>query len=162
MISQGKIFKFWDHINTDEIIPARYLNTSDPVKLAEHVMEDADKDFPKKMNKGDIIVAGIDFGCGSSREHAPISIKAAGISCVIAKSFARIFFRNSINIGLPIIESPEAAEDIKEGDEVKIDFVKGEIENLTQKKTYTIKPFPEFMQKIIAKNGLMNYVVSEL
>lgn len=162
MTINGKAHKFRDHVNTDEIIPARYLNTSDPAELAKHVMEDADKDFPKKMAKGDIIIAGIDFGCGSSREHAPIAIKASGVSCVIAKSFARIFFRNAINIGLPIIESAEAAEEIKQGDDVSVDFVKGEITNRTSGKTYGMKPFPEFMRKIMDKGGLMNYVVSEM
>lgn len=162
MQAQGKAHKFRDHINTDEIIPARYLNTSDPLELAKHVMEDADRDFPKKAAKGDMIVAGMDFGCGSSREHAPIAIKAAGISCVIARSFARIFFRNCINIGLPIIESPEAAEAIQAGDDVAVDFVKGVITDRTLGKSWPIKPFPEFMRKIMDKGGLMNYVVSEM
>jgi 3-isopropylmalate/(R)-2-methylmalate dehydratase small subunit len=162
MIANGKAYKFKDHVNTDEIIPARYLNTSDAIELAKHVMEDADKDFPQKMKKGDMIVAGIDFGCGSSREHAPLAIKTSGISCVIAKSFARIFFRNAINIGLPIIESPDAAEEIRQGDEVSVDFIKGEITDKTTGKTYGMKPFPEFMRKIMDKGGLMNYVVSEM
>jgi len=162
MTVKGKAHKFRDHINTDEIIPARYLNTSDAAELAKHVMEDADRDFAKKAVKGDLIVAGIDFGCGSSREHAPLAIKAAGISCVIAKSFARIFFRNAVNIGLPIIESPEAADAIQAGDEVEVDFVKGEITDRSTGKSWGIKPFPEFMRKIMDKGGLMNYVVSEM
>lgn len=159
---RGRSWKFGDDINTDEIIPARYLNTSDPEELARHCMEDADPDFIGKISKGDIIVAGNNFGCGSSREHAPIAIKAAGISCVIAKSFARIFFRNSINIGLPIVESPEAAADIGEGDEVEINFKKGEIKNLATGKLYRVKPFPPFLEVIIERGGLMNKVRSEL
>ena len=162
MKAKGKSWKFGDDINTDEIIPARYLNTSDPVELARHCMEDADPDFTDRISKGDIIIAGNNFGCGSSREHAPIAIKAAEISCVIAKSFARIFYRNSINIGLPIIESPEASEDVKQGDEIEIDFDEGEIRNLTNGKTYRAKPFPPFMQEIIEKGGLMNKTKSEL
>ena len=158
----GKSWKFGDDINTDEIIPARYLNTSDPDELAKHCMEDASPDFIKKISKGDIIVAGSNFGCGSSREHAPISIKAADLSCVIAKSFARIFYRNSINIGLPIIVSSEAATDMEEGDEIEIDFEKGEIKNLNSGKLYKAKPFPPFMQNIIKKGGLINKIKSEL
>jgi len=159
---QGKAYKFRDHVNTDEIIPARYLNTSDAKELAKHVMEDADAGFASAVRPGDVIVAGIDFGCGSSREHAPLAIKTAGVGCVIARSFARIFFRNAINIGLAIVESPEAAEAIKPGDEVKIDFAKGEILDVTQNRTWKIKPFPEFMQKLIRAGGLMEYVVSEM
>ncbi|MFW5770217.1 MAG: 3-isopropylmalate dehydratase small subunit [Spirochaetota bacterium] len=162
MKAHGKAWKFGNDINTDEIVPARYLNTSDPDELAKHCMEDADEKFMEKMAPGDIIVAGSNFGCGSSREHAPIAIKAARVSCVIADSFARIFFRNSINIGLPIIESPEAAAEIKEGDEIEIDFDSGTIENRTSGKTYQAKPFPPFMQDIIKKGGLMNKVRSEL
>lgn len=162
MKARGRSWKFGDDINTDEIIPARYLNTSEPEELARHCMEDADPDFTGKISKGDIIVAGNNFGCGSSREHAPIAIKAAGISCVIAKSFARIFFRNSINIGLPIVESPEAAAGIDEGDEVEIDFKKGEIKNLTTGELYRVKPFPPFLEAIIEKGGLMNKIRSEL
>lgn len=156
----GKVWKFGDNVNTDEIIPARYLNTTDPDELAAHFMEDIDPDFVKKMSKGDIIVADKNFGCGSSREHAPLVIKVAGISCVIAKSFARIFYRNSINTGLPILECEEAASKIKEGDEIEVDISTGTIVNLTKNETYTAKPFPEFMQAIISSGGLMNYVMS--
>jgi 3-isopropylmalate/(R)-2-methylmalate dehydratase small subunit len=159
---QGKAWRFGNDVNTDEIIPARYLNTSDPDELAKHCMEDADPDFMKKISRDDIIVAGKNFGCGSSREHAPIAIRAAHISCVIADSFARIFFRNSINIGLPIVESREAAEDIAEGDVVEVDFETGVIINRTKGKSYQAKPFPPFMQELIAKGGLMNKVRSEL
>lgn len=162
MIAHGNAWKFGNDINTDEIIPARYLNTSDPKELASHCMEDADPEFMNKISRGDVIVAGNNFGCGSSREHAPIAIKAANISCVIAKSFARIFYRNSINIGLPIVESPEAAEDIKPGDKIEIEFDSGKIKNLTTGKEYTAKPFPPFMQDIISKGGLMNKIRSEL
>ncbi len=162
MKAHGKAWKFGNDINTDEIIPARYLNTSDPDELAVHCMEDADEKFMEKMAPGDIIVAGSNFGCGSSREHAPIAIKAAKISCVIADSFARIFFRNSINIGLPIIEAPDAAKEINEGDEIEVDFDTGEIRNITTGKNYQAKPFPPFMQDIIKKGGLMNKVRSEL
>ncbi len=154
----GKTYKFGDNIDTDAIIPARYLNTHDPAELAKHVMEDADHTFPSKVKAGDIIVAGENFGCGSSREHAPIAIQAAGISAVIAKSFARIFYRNSINIGLPILESKEAVDGIKQGDEVEIDLAKGLIRNVTTKKDYKAMPFPEFMQKIIDAGGLIEYV----
>lgn len=156
----GKAWKFGDDVNTDEIIPARYLNVSDAFELAAHCMEDIDPDFMKKISKGDIIVADKNFGCGSSREHAPLAIKTAGISCVIAKSFARIFYRNSINIGLPILECAEAASKISEGDQIEIDLSSGTITNLTKKKTYKAQPFPEFMQKIISAGGLMNYVMS--
>ncbi len=159
---KGKAWKFGNDIDTDVIIPARYLNTSDPDELATHCMEDADAQFVSKASEGDIIVGGKNFGCGSSREHAPIAIKACGISCVLAKSFARIFFRNSINIGLPILEAPEAIEGIDEGDEVKIDVEKGIIENLTKGKTYQAASFPEFMQKIMAAGGLIEYVKSKV
>ena len=158
----GKAWKFGNDINTDEIIPARYLNVSDPKELARHCMEDADPEFINKISKGDIIVAGSNFGCGSSREHAPISILAAEISCVIASSFARIFYRNCINIGLPILESPDAAEDIGEGDEIRVDFDRGEIKNITKSRIYAVTPFPPFMQEIIKKGGLMNKIKSEL
>ena len=158
MIAQGKVFKFGDNVDTDVIIPARYLNVPDPEELAKHCMEDIDKDFANKVNKGDIIVATKNFGCGSSREHAPIAIKAAGVSCVIAKTFARIFYRNAINIGLPIIECEEAANDIKAGDEVKVDFDSGLITNMSNGNTYQGQAFPEFMQKIIASEGLVNYI----
>ena len=159
---KGKTHKFGDNVNTDEIIPARYLNTSDPAELALHCMEDADADFVKKMKKGDVIIGGENFGCGSSREHAGISIKAAGISAVIAKSFARIFYRNGINIGLPILESPEAVDNIKAGDEVEIDTAKGEIKNLSSGKTFKSAAFPEFMQKLIKAGGLIPYVKEKL
>jgi 3-isopropylmalate/(R)-2-methylmalate dehydratase small subunit len=155
----GKAWKFGDDVNTDEIIPARYLNVSDAFELAAHCMEDIDPDFMKKISKGDIIVADKNFGCGSSREHAPLAIKTAGISCVIAKSFARIFYRNSINIGLPILECAEAASKISEGDQIEVDLSSGVIINLTKKETYKSQPFPEFMQKIISAGGLMNYVM---
>ena len=157
----GKVWKFGDNIDTDLIIAARYLNTSDPHELAKHVMEDADPDFPKKMSPGDIIVAGYNFGSGSSREHAPIALKAAGISAVIAKSFARIFYRNSFNMGLPIFELLESDE-INEGDLIKIDLDNGTIENFNTKKTYNFQPIPEFMQELIAAGGLINYAREEL
>lgn len=162
MLLKGRTWKFGDDIDTDAIIPARYLNTSEPEELAKHCMEDADPEFPNKVNKGDIIIAGKNFGCGSSREHAPIAIKAAGVSCVIAKSFARIFYRNSINIGLPILEAPEAAEAIKEGSEVEVDVAKGEIKDLTTGITYKAAPFPDFMRQIIAAGGLINYVAERV
>ncbi len=159
--AEGKVFKYGDNIDTDVIIPARYLNSSDPKELATHCMEDIDKEFVNKVSEGDIIVADKNFGCGSSREHAPIAIKAAGVSCVIAKTFARIFYRNAINIGLPIIECEEAAADIKDGDTVKVDFDSGVITNVTTGKTYQGQAFPEFMQKIIASEGLVNYINSK-
>ncbi len=158
MKALGKVFKYGDNVDTDVIIPARYLNSSDPAELATHCMEDIDIDFVKKVEKGDIIVAKKNFGCGSSREHAPIAIKAAGVSCVIADTFARIFYRNAINIGLPIIECPEAALGIDAGDEVEIDFDSGVIVNKTKNETYQGQAFPEFMQKIIRAEGLMNYI----
>ena len=155
---KGKAWKYGDNINTDEIIPARYLNTIQPQELAKHCMEDLDKRFVSKINKGDILVAGKNFGCGSSREHAPISIKAAGLSCVIAESFARIFFRNSINIGLPIIESQEASSRIDSGDELELFLGEGKIVNLTKGEEYKIVPYPSFMQALIASGGLMGYI----
>lgn len=155
---QGYIWKFGKDIDTDAIIPARYLNTTSPEELAKHCMEDADPTFPQKVKMGDIIIADTNFGCGSSREHAPICIKAAGVSCVIAKTFARIFFRNSINIGLPIFESPEAVDEIQEGDLVKVDADHGTIVNLTTGKSYQAKPLPSFMQEIINAGGLLEYV----
>jgi len=158
----GKAWKYHDNINTDEIIPAKYLNTSDPKELAQHCMGGIDEAFIRKIALGDLIVAGQNFGCGSSREHAPWAVKEAGISCVIAKSFARIFFRNSINIGLPIIESPQAAEDIQEKDIIEVNVDSGKIINHTQKKEYDITPYPEFMQKLIAAGGLLNYIWSKL
>ena len=154
----GKVFKFGDNVDTDVIIPARYLNSSDPKELAEHCMEDIDADFVKKVSPGDLIVATKNFGCGSSREHAPLAIKAAGVSCVIAETFARIFYRNAINIGLPIIECPEAAKDIADGDEVEVDFDSGRITNKTKGTTYQGQAFPPFMQKIIDCGGLVNYI----
>ena len=150
-----KAHKYGDHVDTDVIIPARYLASQDEKELASHCMEDIDKDFHAKVEDGDIIVAGLNFGCGSSREHAPVAIKASGISCVIAKSFARIFYRNAINIGLAILECPEAAEDIADGDEVKINFDTGVITNETKNKTYKAEPFPEFIKKMIDDGGLM-------
>ena len=158
MEAKGKAIKYGNNVDTDVIIPARYLNTSDPAELAKHCMEDLDKDFISKVNSGDIMVAGKNFGCGSSREHAPIAIKASGISCVIAETFARIFYRNAINIGLPIVECPEAAADIKDGDNVSIDFETGIIKNVSKSKVYTGMPFPEFMQDIINSDGLVEYI----
>ena len=159
---KGKCWKFGNNVNTDEIIPARYLNTTNTKELAAHCMEDADPNFMKKIHAGDIIVAGDNFGCGSSREHAPIAIKFAGISCVIAKSFARIFFRNAINIGLPIFECSEAAEQIQEGDEAEVSLSSGEILNLTSKKRFKFEPFPLEMQEIIQAGGLMNFVKKKM
>ncbi len=156
--AKGKVFKYQDNIDTDVIIPARYLNSSNPEELAEHCMEDIDKDFVKNVEQGDLIVANKNFGCGSSREHAPLAIKASGISCVIAETFARIFYRNSINIGLPIIECAEAAKSIEAGDEVEVDFDSGLITNHTKGQTYQGQQFPPFMQEIIACEGLVNYI----
>ena len=158
MKALGKVFKYGDNVDTDVIIPARYLNSSDPDELATHCMEDIDKGFVENVQKGDIIVAEKNFGCGSSREHAPISIKAAGVSCVIAETFARIFYRNAINIGLPIIECKEASENIEAGDEVEIDFDSGVIVKKKKNQSYQGQAFPEFMQKIIKAEGLMNYI----
>ncbi len=154
----GKVWRFGKNINTDEIIPARYLNTSDPKELAKHCMEDADPKFPEKHSQGDLIVAGKNFGCGSSREHAPISIKESGIAAVIADSFARIFFRNAINIGLPIIEINDISEQIDEGDTLEIDFDTGVLKNITKNKEYKMEPYPAFMQEIINSSGLMNRI----
>ena len=158
MNAKGTVFRYGDDVDTDVIIPARYLNTSDPKELASHCMEDIDKDFVKNVRDGDIIVADDNFGCGSSREHAPIAIKESGVSCVIASSFARIFYRNAINIGLPIIECPEASEQIQEGDEVSVDVDTGVVTNLTRNETYLGEPFPPFIQGIIASGGLMNAI----
>lgn len=155
---KGKAIKYGNNVDTDVIIPARYLNTTDPKELAAHCMEDLDPEFKNKVRLGDIIVAGTNFGCGSSREHAPIAIKASGISCIIAETFARIFYRNAINIGLPIMECPEAAKDIKDGDEVAVDLTTGEITNLTTGRTYKAAPFPQFMQELIKTGGLVEYV----
>ena len=160
-IITGKVWKFGDNIDTDLIIAARYLNTSDPHKLAEHVMEDADPEFVSKMSPGDIIVAGENFGCGSSREHAPIALKAAGVSAVVAKSFARIFYRNAFNMGLPIFELKESDE-ISEGDLIKIDLDNGVIEDLTTQKKYNFIPIPPFMQELIASGGLINYAKEKM
>jgi 3-isopropylmalate dehydratase, small subunit len=157
----GKVFKYGDNVDTDVIIPARHLNTSDPGELAAHCMEDIDSDFPEKKLTRKIIVAGRNFGCGSSREHAPIAIKAAGIDCVIANTFARIFYRNAINIGLPIMECPEASEKIEAGDEVEVDFDSGVIKNLTKGEEYKAHPFPESIQKIIKAGGLLNSIAED-
>lgn len=154
----GTVFKYGDNVDTDVIIPARYLNSSDPKELALHCMEDIDQDFVKNVTTGDIIVANKNFGCGSSREHAPLAIKAAGVSCVIAETFARIFYRNAINIGLPIVECAEAAKEIEAGDEVEVDFDTGIITDKTKGITYQGQAFPEFMQKIIDCEGLVNYI----
>lgn len=158
MQAKGKVHKYMDNVDTDVIIPARYLNTSVPSELAAHCMEDIDAEFTKNVKEGDIMVAHNNFGCGSSREHAPIAIKASGISCVIAATFARIFYRNAINIGLPIMECREASERIENGDEVAIDFDTGIIENLTKGETYQAEPFPDFIKEIISKNGLLNSI----
>lgn len=158
MKANGKVIKYGDNIDTDVIIPARYLNTTDHKELASHCMEDIDKEFVNKVKDGDIMVGGANFGCGSSREHAPIAIKASGISCVIAKDFARIFYRNAINIGLPILECAEASKDIDEGNEVEVDFDTGVITNKTKNKTYQAVAFPEFMQGIINAGGLVEYI----
>lgn len=155
MNTHGKVFKYGYNVDTDVIIPARYLNTSDANELAAHCMEDIDKDFVKNVKKGDIIVAGYNFGCGSSREHAPLVIKTCGTGCVIAKSFARIFYRNAINIGMPILECPEACDEISAGDEVSIDFDSGEIKDITTGKSYFAQPFPPFIQNIIKAGGLL-------
>jgi len=162
MVIKGRVWRFGDNIDTDAIIPARYLNTSDPGELARHVMEDADRDFPNKVREGDIIVAGKNFGCGSSREHAPIAIKAAGIKAVVAKSFARIFYRNSFNIGLPIFESEEAPKNIQEGDIVEIDADRGIIRDLTNGHQYNVKPIPPFMQELIRAGGLIEWTKKRL
>lgn len=158
MNAKGCAFKYGDNVDTDVIIPARYLAIQDKEELAAHCMEDIDKEFVGKVKKGDMIVAGKNFGCGSSREHAPLVIKVAGVSCVIAETFARIFYRNAINIGLPIIECKEAAEEIQAGDEVEVDFDSGIIYNRTKGCEYKGQPFPEFMQKIISAEGLVNYI----
>ena len=155
MNAHGFVHKYGDHVDTDVIIPARHLNTQSHQELASHCMEDIDKDFIGKVKPGDIMVAGVNFGCGSSREHAPIAIKASGISCVIAKNFARIFYRNAINIGMPILECEQAAEEIQPGDEVDVDFDTGVITDITTGKTYQAAPFPPFIQNIIAKGGLL-------
>ena len=158
MNAHGIVHKYGDNVDTDVIIPARYLNTSSHVELAAHCMEDIDKEFTSRVKPGDILVANKNFGCGSSREHAPIAIKASGISCVIASTFARIFYRNAINIGLPILECDEAAKEIQNGDEVEVDFDTGLIRDLTTGKSYQAQPFPEFIQNIIRKGGLLSSI----
>ncbi|NQT60624.1 MAG: 3-isopropylmalate dehydratase small subunit [Bacteroidetes bacterium] len=158
MKANGSVFKYGNNVDTDVIIPARYLNTSVHSELAKHCMEDIDADFVNKVKKGDVIVADKNFGCGSSREHAPIAIKASGVSCVIAATFARIFYRNAINIGLPILECPEAAAGISAGDQIEVDFTSGDIQNITTGKSWKAEPFPEFMQEIIQADGLINYI----
>lgn len=158
MKSTGKVFKYGDNVDTDVIIPSRYLNTSDPKELASHCMEDIDLNFANNVKPGDIIVANKNFGCGSSREHAPIAIKESGISCVIASTFARIFYRNAINIGLPILECDEAVKSIEAGDELEVNFDTGVIKNLTKDEEYQGEAFPEFMQNIINNNGLIGYI----
>lgn len=158
MSVKGKVFKYGDNVDTDVIIPARYLNTSDAKELAAHCMEDIDTEFVKNVKNGDIIVANKNFGCGSSREHAPLAIKTAGVSCVIASTFARIFYRNAINIGLPILECDEAIKGIDAGDELEVDFSTGLIKNLTKNQEYQGEAFPEFMQKIIDNDGLIGYI----
>lgn len=158
MKETGRVFKYGDNVDTDVIIPARYLNTSDPKELAAHCMEDIDLDFAREVQEGDIIVANKNFGCGSSREHAPIAIKESGISCVIASTFARIFYRNAINIGLPILECDQAVKSIDAGDKLEVNFDTGVIRNLTKNEEYQGEAFPEFMQKIINSNGLIGYI----
>ena len=158
MKAQGKILKYGDNVDMDVIIPARYLNSFDAKELASHAMVDIDPTFVDRLEPGDIMVAGSNFGCGSSREHAPLALKTAGVSCVIARSFARIFYRNSINIGFPILECPEAADAIEEGDQVEVDFDAGIIRDLTKNTEFKAQPFPEFLQKMIEANGLVNYV----
>ena len=162
MLLKGKVHKYGADVNTDVIIPARYLNVSDPDELAQHCMEDIDADFVKKARPGDIIMAATNFGCGSSREHAPLAIKAAGVSCVIAGSFARIFFRNAINIGLPLLECPEAVAGTDDGDTLEVDLSRGRIKNITRGKTFTAEPYPEFMAELIAAGGLIEYTKKRL
>jgi 3-isopropylmalate/(R)-2-methylmalate dehydratase small subunit len=162
MILKGQVHKYGANVDTDVIIPARYLNVSDPLELAKHCMEDIDAQFVKKVKPGDIIMADTNFGCGSSREHAPLAIKSAGVSCVIAKSFARIFFRNAINIGLPLLESTEAVDNTKTGDILEVDLAAGKITNLTNGKIFTAKPYPEFMSELIKDGGLVEYTKKRL
>jgi len=158
----GRVYKYGANVDTDAIIPARYLNVSDPVELARHCMEDIDVDFAGRVKAGDIIMAGANFGCGSSREHAPLCIKAAGVSCVIATTFARIFFRNAINIGLPLLECPEAVENTAEGDRLEIDLETGSIKNLSSGRQFKARPYPEFMRGIIKSGGLIQYTRQQL
>lgn len=162
MKAEGKVIRYGDNVDTDVIIPARYLTTSDPHELAIHCMEDIDKNFKEKVSPGDILVAGKNFGCGSSREHAPIAIKASGIACVIAETFARIFYRNALNIGLPIIECFEASQDIEENDIISVEFDTGRIVNHTKNKVYTGMPFPGFIKEIIRSDGLIGYTKNRL
>ncbi len=162
MILKGNVFKYGADVNTDVIIPARYLNVSDSDELAKHCMEDIDADFIISVKPGDIIVATTNFGCGSSREHAPLAIKAAGVSCVVAESFARIFFRNAINIGLPLLECPEAVENTDAGDVLEVDLARGAIKNLTKNMEFTAKPYPDFMAELIAAGGLIEYTKKRL
>jgi 3-isopropylmalate/(R)-2-methylmalate dehydratase small subunit len=162
MILKGKVYKFGSDVNTDVIIPARYLNVSEPLELARHCMEDIDQDFVKKVKKGDIIMADANFGCGSSREHAPLAIKSAGVSCVIARSFARIFFRNAINIGLPLLECSECVENTKDGEILEVDLSTGKIVNLTNGLKFNAKPYPEFMSELINAGGLIEYTKKRL
>ena len=162
MILKGKVHKYGANVDTDAIIPARYLNVSEPDELAQHCMEDIDTEFLNRVESGDIIVATTNFGCGSSREHAPLAIKASGISCVIAETFARIFFRNAINIGLPLLECPEAVSNTENGDLIEVDLENGEIKNITRGMTFTAKPYPEFMAKLIAAGGLIEYTKQRL
>ena len=162
MILEGKVHKYGNDVNTDVIIPARYLNMSDPDELAEHCMEDIDSSFITNVKPGDIIVAGSNFGCGSSREHAPLAIKASGVSCVIAKGFARIFFRNAIDIGLPLLECNEGSNEVEAGDKLKIDITNGKIDDTSQHKTFYAKPYPDFMARIINAGGLINYTKNNL
>jgi 3-isopropylmalate/(R)-2-methylmalate dehydratase small subunit len=159
---KGRVYKYGADVNTDVIVPARYLNVSEPSELAKHCMEDMDKEFVNKMKPGDIIMATTNFGCGSSREHAPIAIKAAGVSCVIAKTFARIFFRNAINIGLPLLECPEVVDNTEDGDMLEVDLSQGLIKNLTNGKTFSAKPYPEFMGELIKAGGLVEYTQNRL
>jgi 3-isopropylmalate/(R)-2-methylmalate dehydratase small subunit len=162
MLLKGQVHKYGANVDTDVIIPARYLNVSEPAELAKHCMEDIDPQFIHKMKSGDIILADVNFGCGSSREHAPLAIKTAGVSCVIAKSFARIFFRNAINIGLPLLESPEAVDNTSDGDVLEVDLIKGKITNLTRGKVFNAKPYPEFMSELINAGGLVDYTKKRL
>jgi 3-isopropylmalate/(R)-2-methylmalate dehydratase small subunit len=159
---KGKVHKYGANVDTDAIIPARYLNLSEPAELAQHCMEDFDADFLKKVQQGDIVVADTNFGCGSSREHAPVAMKAAGVSCVIARSFARIFFRNAINIGLPLLECPEAVAGTEAGDILEVNLAEGKINNITRNKTFIAKPYPEFMMGIINVGGLVEYTKKKL
>jgi 3-isopropylmalate/(R)-2-methylmalate dehydratase small subunit len=162
MTLKGKVYKYGENVNTDAIIPARYLNVSEPDQLAKHCMEDIDTDFVKKVEPGDIVMATTNFGCGSSREHAPLAIKASGVSCVIAKTFARIFFRNAIDIGLPLLECAEAVDNTDAGDILEVDLESGEIKNITKGKTFTAEPYPEFMSQLINAGGLIDYTKQRL